>query len=65
MASSTKADRENMQTATVASELLHFAFMKGDITDTVYDLGCGSVFLLLALNSSCRKGYRFDDDKEV
>ncbi|WP_292486640.1 METTL5 family protein [Methanohalobium sp.] len=28
--------------APIAAELLHFAYMKGDIKDTVYDLGCGT-----------------------
>ncbi len=39
--------REQYSTpATVASELLHFAFMNGDIEDhVVYDLGCGNGIL--------------------
>ncbi|MHC1599609.1 MAG: METTL5 family protein [Candidatus Methanospirareceae archaeon] len=41
------ADREQYSTpATVASELLYFAFMNGDIEDrVVYDLGCGNGIL--------------------
>jgi putative methylase len=41
------ADREQYSTpATVASELLYFAFMNGDIEDRiVYDLGCGNGIL--------------------
>jgi putative methylase len=41
------ADREQYSTpATVASELLYFAFLNGDIKDrVVYDLGCGSGIL--------------------
>ncbi|MCW3129976.1 MAG: METTL5 family protein [Methanophagales archaeon] len=41
------ADREQYSTpATVASELLHFAFMNRDIEDrVVYDLGCGNGIL--------------------
>jgi putative methylase len=41
------ADSEQYSTpATVASELLHFAFMNGDIENqVVYDLGCGNGIL--------------------
>lgn len=41
------AEKEQYSTpATVASELLHFAFMNADIEDrTVYDLGCGNGIL--------------------
>jgi putative methylase len=41
------ADREQYATpATVAAELLHFAFLNGDIEGrTVYDLGCGNGIL--------------------
>ncbi|MCX9087351.1 MAG: METTL5 family protein [Candidatus Methanoperedens sp.] len=64
---SPKADREQYATpATVASELLHFAFMKGDITDTVYDLGCGSgIFAIGAKLLGAEKVIGFDDDKEI
>jgi len=33
--------------ALLAAELLHFAFMKGDLEDTVYDLGCGTGMLAI------------------
>ncbi len=64
---SPKADKEQYATpATVASELLHFAFMKGDLTDTVYDLGCGSgIFAIGAKLLGAEKVIGFDDDKEV
>jgi putative methylase len=41
------AEKEQYSTpATVASELLHFAFMNGDLEDRiVYDLGCGNGIL--------------------
>lgn len=41
------AEKEQYSTpATVASELLHFAFMNGDLEDrVVYDLGCGNGIL--------------------
>lgn len=49
--------------ATVASELLHFAFMKGDITDTVYDLGCGSGILAIGAKLlGAEKVIGFDND---
>ncbi|ADI74217.1 ribosomal L11 methyltransferase [Methanohalobium evestigatum Z-7303] len=33
--------------APIAAELLHFAYMKGDIRDTVYDIGCGTGVLAI------------------
>ncbi|MBA1341644.1 MAG: Ribosomal protein L11 methyltransferase [ANME-2 cluster archaeon] len=33
--------------ATIAAELLYFALMKGDLVDTVYDLGCGTGILAI------------------
>jgi len=64
---SPKAEREQYVTpATVASELLHFAFMRGDLTGTVYDLGCGSgIFAIGAKLLGAEKVIGFDDDKEV
>ncbi|HEX7628339.1 MAG TPA: METTL5 family protein [Candidatus Methanoperedens sp.] len=64
---SPKADKEQYATpATVASELLHFAFMRGDLVDTVYDLGCGSgIFAIGAKLLGAEKVIGFDDDKEV
>lgn len=39
---------EQYQTSTtLAAELLHFAFMHGDLRDTVYDLGCGTGILAI------------------
>jgi len=64
---SPKPDREQYATpATVASELLHFAFMRGDLVDTVYDLGCGSgIFAIGAKLLGAEKVIGFDDDKDV
>lgn len=64
---SPKADKEQYATpATVASELLHFAFMRGDLIDTVYDLGCGSgIFAIGAKLLGAEKVIGFDDDKDV
>ncbi len=33
--------------APIAAELLHFAFMRGDVVDMVYDLGCGTGILAI------------------
>ena len=33
--------------AVIAAELLHFAYMSGDLKDTVYDLGCGTGMLAI------------------
>ncbi len=33
--------------ATIAAELLYLAFMKGDLQDVVYDLGCGTGILAI------------------
>ncbi len=33
--------------ATIAAELLYIALMKGDLVDTVYDLGCGTGILAI------------------
>ncbi len=33
--------------ATIAAKLLYFALMKGDLMDTVYDLGCGTGILAI------------------
>ncbi len=65
--SSPKPEREQYATpATVAAELLHFAFMRGDITDTVYDLGCGSGILAIGAKLlGAEKVIGFDDDKDV
>ncbi|MDP2766031.1 MAG: METTL5 family protein [Candidatus Methanoperedens sp.] len=64
---SPKPEREQYATpATVAAELLHFAFMKGDIVDTVYDLGCGSGILAIGAKLlGAEKVIGFDDDSDV
>jgi len=64
---SPKPEREQYATpATVAAELLHFAFMHGDITDTVYDLGCGSGILAIGAKLlGAEKVIGFDDDIDV
>jgi len=52
--------------ATVAAELLHFAFMRGDIADTVYDLGCGSGILAIGAKLlGAEKVIGFDDDRDA
>jgi putative methylase len=64
---SPKPDKEQYATpATVASELLHFAFMRGDLNGTVYDLGCGSgIFAIGAKLLGAEKVIGFDDDRGV
>ncbi len=59
-----KVEREQYATpATVAAELLHFAFMRGDIADTVYDLGCGTGMLAIGAKLlGAEKVIGFDDD---
>ncbi|MBU3966998.1 MAG: METTL5 family protein [Euryarchaeota archaeon] len=52
--------------ATVAAELLHFAFMRGDLTDTVYDLGCGGGILAIGAKLlGAEKVIGFDDDSDA
>ncbi len=52
--------------AIVAAELLHFAFMKGDITDTVYDLGCGTGILAIGARLlGAEKVIGFDEDRDA
>lgn len=64
---SPKPEREQYATpATVAAELLHFAFMRGDITDTVYDLGCGTGILAIGAKLlGAEKVIGFDGDNGV
>ncbi len=64
---SPKPEKEQYSTpATVAAELLHFAFMKGDIKDTVYDLGCGSGILAIGAKLlGAEKVIGFDDDRDA
>ncbi|MDP3103429.1 MAG: METTL5 family protein [Candidatus Methanoperedens sp.] len=50
--------------ATVAAELLHFAFMREDLLDTVYDLGCGGGILAIGAKLlGAEKVIGFDDDR--
>ncbi len=65
--SSPSPSKEQYSTpATVAAELLHYAFMKGDITDTVYDLGCGcGVLAIGAKLLGAEKVIGFDDDRDA
>ena len=52
--------------AVLAAEVLHYAYMKGDIIDTVYDLGCGTGILAIGaklLGSDRVVG--FDSDAEA
>ncbi|HLB70641.1 MAG: METTL5 family protein [Candidatus Methanoperedens sp.] len=52
--------------AIVAAELLHFAFMRGDITDTVFDLGCGTGMLAIGAKLlGAEKVIGFDDDRDA
>jgi putative methylase len=52
--------------AVVAAELLHIAFMKGDLTDTIYDLGCGTGILAIGAKLlGAEKVIGFDDDKDA
>ncbi len=62
-----KPEKEQYSTpASVAAELLHFAFMKGDITDVVYDLGCGSGILAIGTKLlGAEKVIGFDDDRDI
>ncbi len=64
---SPKPSKEQYATpATVAAELLHFAFMRGDMVDTVYDLGCGTGVLAIGAKLlGAEKVIGFDDDRDV
>jgi putative methylase len=64
---SPKPSKEQYATpATVAAELLHFALMRGDIADTVYDLGCGSGVLAIGAKLlGAEKVIGFDDDRDA
>ena len=49
--------------ALLAAEMLHFAFMKGDLEGTVYDLGCGTGMLAIgAAVLGAEKVVGFDSD---
>ncbi len=64
---SPKPSKEQYSTpAIVAAQLLHFAFMKGDIVDTVYDLGCGTGILAIGAKLlGAEKVIGFDDDSDA
>ncbi|MCL7475994.1 MAG: METTL5 family protein [Methanosarcinales archaeon] len=52
--------------ATIAAELLYLAFMKGDLEDVVYDLGCGTGMLAIgAALLGAPRVIGFDMDKEA
>ncbi|HJH32174.1 MAG TPA: methyltransferase domain-containing protein [Methanosarcinaceae archaeon] len=52
--------------AVLAAEMLHFAYMKGDITDTVYDLGCGTGILAIGAKLlGAEKVIGFDSDEKA
>ncbi len=52
--------------AIVASELLHFAFMRNDLRGVVYDLGCGSGILAIGAKLlGAEKVIGFDEDIEA
>ncbi len=52
--------------ATVSSELLHFAFMRGDLMGTVYDLGCGAGILAIGAKLlGAEKVIGFDEDSDA
>jgi putative methylase len=62
-----KPSKEQYATpAIVAAEILHFAFMRGDLKDAVYDLGCGSGILAIGAKLlGAEKVIGFDDDKDA
>ncbi len=52
--------------ATVAADLLHFAFMRGDLNGTVYDLGCGGGILAIGAKLlGAEKVIGFDEDSDA
>ncbi|MGP8322291.1 MAG: METTL5 family protein [Methanosarcinaceae archaeon] len=52
--------------AVLAAEILHFAYMKGDIKDTVYDLGCGTGILAIGAKLlGAKKVVGFDSDEKA
>lgn len=64
---SPEASKEQYVTpAAVAAELLHFAYMRGDLAGSVYDLGCGSGILAIGAKLlGAEKVIGFDDDMEA
>ncbi|MBN2488002.1 MAG: methyltransferase [Methanosarcinaceae archaeon] len=52
--------------AVLAAEVLHYAYMKGDIMDTVYDLGCGTGILAIGAKLlGADRVVGFDSDAEA
>ncbi|MCG7853193.1 MAG: METTL5 family protein [Methanosarcinaceae archaeon] len=52
--------------AVLAAEMLHYAYMKGDIIDTVYDLGCGTGILAIGAKLlGADRVVGFDSDAEA
>ncbi|AFV24315.1 ribosomal L11 methyltransferase [Methanolobus psychrophilus R15] len=52
--------------AVLAAELLHFAYMQGDLGDTVSDLGCGTGILAIGAKMlGAKKVVGFDLDKKA
>lgn len=52
--------------AVLAAEVLHFAYMEGDIADTVYDLGCGTGILAIGAKLlGAEKVVGFDSDEKA
>ncbi|MFQ6055007.1 MAG: METTL5 family protein [Methanosarcinales archaeon] len=55
-----------MTPAPIAAELLHFAYMRGDLDGTVYDLGCGTGILAIGAKLlGAKKVYGFDYDMDA
>ncbi|MFP4655717.1 MAG: METTL5 family protein [Methanohalobium sp.] len=53
-----------MTPSLIAAELLHLAYMKGDLKDTVYDLGCGTGILAIGAKLlGTKKVVGFDSDQ--
>jgi putative methylase len=52
--------------AVLAAELLHFAYMQGDLEDTVFDLGCGTGILAIGAKLlGAREVTGFDLDRKA
>lgn len=52
--------------ALLAAEILHFAYMQGDLEDTVHDLGCGTGILAIGAKLlGAKKVVGFDTDEKA